>query len=174
MAKTTPGAKFQKIYACRALRPQQYCDHQENLKPIIGRDHLKCTQRGITAWQRAEDSKWTVYQPAGRRRKTRTQGETGLMWRYCPLSQSSHSKKDPPKEDKVFETFRNFRSGPPPQVFFFGVSFPETAEVTKAGCRLAFRLRKACSRSDPISALLPAPWPPAAGGIGACQPTLHR
>ena len=34
-----------------------YCDHQENRKSVIGgRDHLKCTQRGITASQRAEGS----------------------------------------------------------------------------------------------------------------------
>ncbi len=62
--------------------PPWYCDHQENRKSIIGRDHLKCTQRGITAslykpaarlktgsglytsrW--AEDSQSAVYQPMG-------------------------------------------------------------------------------------------------------------
>ena len=63
-----------------------YCDHQENRKSVIGRDHLRVpsgvplpasglsaasglslesTQRGTTASQRAECSEWTVYQPAG-------------------------------------------------------------------------------------------------------------
>ena len=64
----------------------EYCDHQENRKSVIGRDHLRVpsgvplpaaglsaasglslesTQRGTTASQRAECSEWTVYQPMG-------------------------------------------------------------------------------------------------------------
>ena len=65
-----------------------YCDHQENRKSVIGRDHLRVpsgvplpaaglsaasglslesTQRGTTASQRAECSEWTVTReyPAG-------------------------------------------------------------------------------------------------------------
>ena len=63
-----------------------YCDHQENRKSVIGRDHLRVpsgvplpavglsaasglslesTQRGTTASRWAECSEWTVYQPMG-------------------------------------------------------------------------------------------------------------
>ena len=68
------------------LSSSSYCDHQENRKSVIGRDHLRVpsgvplpasglsaasglslesTQRGTTASQRAECSEWTAYQPAG-------------------------------------------------------------------------------------------------------------
>jgi hypothetical protein len=46
---------------------REYCDHQENRKSAIGRDHLylKCTQRGYIASRWAEDSQWSVYHPTG-------------------------------------------------------------------------------------------------------------
>jgi hypothetical protein len=68
---------------------RDYCDHQENRKSVIGRDHLRVpsgvplpasglsaasglslesTQRGTCASRRAECSEchqWTVYQPMG-------------------------------------------------------------------------------------------------------------
>jgi hypothetical protein len=41
-------------------------DHQENRKSIIGRDHLKCTQRSVTA---------SLYKPAGRSAEDRTRSD---------------------------------------------------------------------------------------------------
>ena len=71
---------------CQCHLRRNYCDHQENRKSVIGRDHLRVpsgvplpavglsaasglslesTQRGTTASRWAECSEWTVYQPMG-------------------------------------------------------------------------------------------------------------
>jgi len=99
-----------------------YCDHQENRKSVIGRDHLRVPSgvplpaSGLSAASGLHTSQRAEGASLERLGRDRTQ------WCYCPLSQSSEPVSPTTERRRSFRNLRKRRvfleSGPTPRVFF--------------------------------------------------------